>query len=274
MANQIFAGFVYTGAGVAVNGATVELFDRNTTTPVRASTTTNASGYWTISHATEGRFDVRITNGTSIAFLKYDDQLQVESIETAVLRVRNPADTFDYDIVPSAITADRQLNLPLITATKTLLVSATVAEVNTGTNDDVGVTPDNLAGSVFGEVVVQMVVFDFATEVATGDGKFYLHIDNKLAGMDLVRVHGEAITAGTTGTMDVQIANVDAAVDMLSTKLTWDSTETGTDTAVTAAVINTLNDDVQLNEVLRVDVDAVQTTKAKGMIITLVFRLP
>jgi len=257
-----------------VVGATVDAFDRNTTTPNRGTTTTSSTGYWTLSIATQGRYDIRITNGTSITFLKYDDEFQIERIETANLLVRNPADTFKYDIVPSAITADRQLNLPLITATKTLLVSATVAEVNTGTNDDVGVTPDNLAGSVMGEAVVQMVVFDFATNVATGDGKFYFHIDNKLAGMDLVRVHAEVITTGTTGTMDIQIANVDAVVDMLSTKLTIDSAESGSDTALTAAVINTLNDDVQLNEVLRVDVDAIHTTAAKGLIVTLVFRLP
>ena len=122
MANQLFAGFVYTGAGVAVVGATVDLLDRNTTTPILATTTTNASGYWTISHATEGRFDVRITNSSSVTFLKYDDQLQIEGLEVAILRVRNPADTFDYDIVAAAITADRQLNLPLITATDTLAV--------------------------------------------------------------------------------------------------------------------------------------------------------
>lgn len=129
MANQLFAGFLYTAAGAAVNGATVDLFDRNTTTPVRATTTTNTSGYWAISHVTEGRFDVRITNGTSISFIKYDDSFQVETIETAVLRVRNPADTFDYDIVPAAITADRQLNLPLIAATDTLMTLGLAATV-------------------------------------------------------------------------------------------------------------------------------------------------
>ena len=124
MANQLFAGFVYTGAGVAVVGATVDLLARNTTTPVLATTTTDASGYWAISHATEGRFDVRITNGTSISFLKYDDSIQIEGMEVAVLRVRNPADTFDYDIVPAAIVADRQLTLPLLTGTDTLVVEA------------------------------------------------------------------------------------------------------------------------------------------------------
>ena len=127
MANQLFAGFVRTGAGVAVQNATVELFDRNTTTPVRASTTTDANGYWAISHATEGRFDVRITNGLSISFLSYDDSFQVESIETATLRVRNPADTFDLDLVVPAITADRQLNFPLITGTDTLVAESLAA---------------------------------------------------------------------------------------------------------------------------------------------------
>ena len=46
--------------------------------------------------------------------------MQFSAIEVQTLRVRNPAFTFDYDIVPAAITADRQLNLPLITGTDTL----------------------------------------------------------------------------------------------------------------------------------------------------------
>ena len=61
---------------------------------------------------------------------------------------------------------------------------------------------------------------------------------------------------------------------MLSTKLTIDSAETGSDTAATPAVIDTSNDDVSENDLLRVDVDAVQTTAAKGLWITLGFQLP
>ncbi len=132
MANQLFAGFLYNNAGTAVNGATVELFDRNTTTPVRATTNTDSNGYWSISHATEGRFDVRITNGSSVRFLKYDDEIQLNSLEVANLRVRNPADTFEYDIVPAAIAADRQLNLPLITATGTLIATPSVEDLDMG----------------------------------------------------------------------------------------------------------------------------------------------
>lgn len=120
----------------------------------------------------------------------------------------------------------------------------------------------------------QFVVYDFATDNATGDGKFYFHIPSVLNGMNLVGVHAEVITAGTTGTEDIQIHNVTGAADMLSTKLTIDSGETGSDTAATPAVIDTANDDVATNDLLRVDIDAVQTTAAKGLIITLDFKLP
>lgn len=125
MAVQRFSGFVYTGAGVAVVGATIDIFARNTLTAqttVPATVTTDANGYFTATVAAETRCDVRITNGSSIAWLKYDDEIQIEGIEVAVLRLRNPADTFDYDIVPAAIVADRQLTLPLTTATETLAV--------------------------------------------------------------------------------------------------------------------------------------------------------
>jgi len=151
---------------------------------------------------------------------------------------------------------------------------ATTAETNTGTDTGRVITPDGLAGSVHGEKVVQMVVFDFATDVATGDGKFYFHVPSSLNGMNLVAVHAEVITAGTTGTTDIQIANATQATDILSTKLTIDSGETGSDTAAAAAVIDAAQDDMQTNDVLRVDVDAVSTTAPKGLIVTLTFRLP
>jgi len=121
---------------------------------------------------------------------------------------------------------------------------------------------------------IQMVLFDFTTDVATGDGKFFFHIDPSLDGNDLIDVHAEVITAGTTGTTDIQINNVTQAADMLSTKLTIDSAETGSDTAATPAVIDTANDDVAENDLIRIDVDAISTTAPKGLIITLGFRTP
>jgi hypothetical protein len=63
-------------------------------------------------------------------------------------------------------------------------------------------------------------------------------------------------------------------VDMLSTNLTIDSNENKSSTAAAAAVIDTANDDVSTGQVIRVDVDAIHTTPAKGLLITLVFQLP
>ncbi len=118
---------------------------------------------------------------------------------------------------------------------------------------------------------VSIQVFAGTTDWTTGDGKFYFTIPPELNGMVLNRVHARAITAGTTGTSDIQIANVTDSVDILSTKLTIDSAETGSDTAATPAVINTLNDDMATNDLIRIDIDAVSTTAPKGLILTLTF---
>ena len=123
---------------------------------------------------------------------------------------------------------------------------------------------------------IQVKVFDFGTDVTTGDGKYYIHIPEGLNDHFLAEVHAEHITAGdedNTKTTDIQIANATQGVDMLSTKLTIDEDETGSDTAATAVVINAANDNVTENDILRIDVDAVPTgTAPKGLIVTLGFR--
>lgn len=151
---------------------------------------------------------------------------------------------------------------------------ATVAEVDTGTDTGRTITPDALAGANIGIRYVQIRVFEAATDTATGDGKATFKVPSGLDGMNLISVDAEVDTAGTTGTTDIQIHNVDNALDMLSTKLTIDSAETGSDTAATPAVINTSNDHINTNDIIRIDVDAVSTTAAKGLLITLGFQLP
>lgn len=106
----------------------------------------------------------------------------------------------------------------------------------------------------------------------TGDGKHKFHVPPDLNGLDLVYVHAFVDTAGTTGTMDIQLYNVTQAADMLTTKLTIDSGETGSDTAATPAVIDTANDDIATNDIIRIDIDAVHTTVALGLVVTLGFR--
>ena len=151
--------------------------------------------------------------------------------------------------------------------------------INKATFDASGLTaprsfalPD-VAGTVAlaRNAVIEAVVFGFTTNVATGDGAAYAVIPIALNGLNLVRVHARVITAGTTGITDVQIHNVTQVADMLSTKITIDSGETGSDTAATAAVIDTGNDDVATNDLLRIDVDAVSSTPPAGLLVTLEF---
>jgi hypothetical protein len=151
---------------------------------------------------------------------------------------------------------------------------ATSAETTTGTDTGRAVTPDGLAGSDYGKRIVGIQVVDAGTDVATGDGKAFFRVPSALNGYNLVGVAMNVYTAGTTGTMDVQIRNVTDAVDMLSTKLTIDSTETDSSTAATPAVIDTTKDDVATGDKIAIDVDAVQTTKAKGLYVELIFQLP
>ena len=128
------------------------------------------------------------------------------------------------------------------------------------------------------------VVFDFATDVATGTGKFYFVIPPELNGMNMVAVSAQVVTNGTTNVTNVDLHRCVAAAsgaacsstvaDMLSTNITIDSGENSTATAATAAVIDANCDDVATGQIIRVDVDAKSTTAPKGLIVTLEFQLP
>lgn len=122
--------------------------------------------------------------------------------------------------------------------------------------------------------VLEVAVVAPGTDVAIGDGKAMFEVPEELNGMDLIGCGAFVYTAGTTGTMDIQIRNVTQAADMLTTKITIDSTETSSRTAATAPVIDTANDDVATGDIIAIDVDAVQTTKAKGLSVWLRFALP
>ena len=118
---------------------------------------------------------------------------------------------------------------------------------------------------------VVMVVIDYTTSCTTGDGKAYFRIPDLLNSMILSTVAACCVTAGTTGTMDIMIRNVTDVVDMLTTKITIDSTETDSSTAATPAVIDTAHDDVATGDLLAVDIDAVHTTAAKGLLVSMTF---
>lgn len=162
---------------------------------------------------------------------------------------------------------------------------AVASEVNTGTSTILAVTPDALAGSVFGQVEVQMVLFDFTTAVATGDGAFFFHIasGSKLIGMDLIDAVAAVITVSSSGLPTVDIARCapvatgnpcsGTVADTLTVNLTIDVNEDSSDTATTGITINTAADDVIVDQTWRLDVD-VAGTGTQGLIVTLIFQLP
>lgn len=155
---------------------------------------------------------------------------------------------------------------------------ATAAETTTGTDTARAITPDSLAGSVYGQEVVELLCFDALQTCTTGDsaGALFYRVPAKLNGWNLVSVAAAVNTAGTTNTMDIQLRRVRAATpaDMLSTKITIDTTEIDSKDAAVPAVINGTNDDVATGDLIYVDVDAVHTTPATGLIVSLTFQLP
>ncbi len=117
--------------------------------------------------------------------------------------------------------------------------------------------------------------------MATGDDQsFFVTPGNfggvgGLGGMDLVYVHAHLITVGTTGTANIQIRNqTQSNVNMLSTAITIDTIERGSDSAATPPVIDTDNDDVADFDILAFDVDGIHTTPGQGLIVTLGFQIP
>lgn len=159
------------------------------------------------------------------------------------------------------------------TTSKGISELATAAEIDTGTDTGRTITPDALAGSKYGKVPVTFPS-NVSKATETGDGWSYFHIPEQLNGFNLVDLEAFVVTAGTTGTTDIQVHNVTDAVDMLTTKLTIDSTETNSSTAAIPAVINAATDDVATGDVLRIDIDAVSTTPAQGLVVILYFQLP
>ena len=114
-------------------------------------------------------------------------------------------------------------------------------------------------------------IYREASAISAGDGAMFIAIPNTLNGKDLISCGGHLYTAATSGVVEVMLHNVESAVDILSSKLTWDTTEKDTSTAASQAVIDTNNDNVLVGESIRVDIDSA-ASGAKGMELRLTFQ--
>lgn len=120
-------------------------------------------------------------------------------------------------------------------------------------------------------VTVQLFTSDTDVETGNGAGSTLYRVPSELSDRELSAVAACVATAGTTGTLDIQIHNITQAVDMLSTVLSIDSGELDSKDAATPAVIDTNNNSVSTGDQLRFDIDAVPTTAPKGCWIELQF---
>ena len=90
MALIYHSGYVFKDDGTAVEGATVQLFQTDSTTLVTlsdgssTSTTTSSSGYYSLSVTEVGAtssYDVKITSGSSVRYRRGNDRLQLEELD-------------------------------------------------------------------------------------------------------------------------------------------------------------------------------------------------
>ena len=186
--------------------------------------------------------------------------------------VQDTTGDHQYVLAVSELTADRIVTLPLLTGNDTFMFKdfhkASTAEINTGTEDNKYITPDQLAGSNAFTKTVQQICVDFETELAVADGVGYIIIPAECNGMNLISARADVITAGTTNASTFNIYNVTDGTTMLSSAISIASGATsGTGT------VGTAHDDVVTGDLIRIDCKTLSTTPPKGLIVTLAFRL-
>lgn len=123
---------------------------------------------------------------------------------------------------------------------------------------------------------VTMKIGNSSTAITTGDGKDYWRVPALLNGWRITGVAAHMVhNNSASGTIvTIQIANVDGAVDVLTTKLTIDNSEADSSTAATPAVINTSNATVTTGQMLRVDFDAIGSGPSTEVQVELIFSPP
>lgn len=117
----------------------------------------------------------------------------------------------------------------------------------------------------------QVYIIEAETDCEVKEGSYYFRVPSKLNGRKLVGISACCITAGTTGTMTIQIRNVNTAHNLLSTVLSIDSGEKDSITAATQPVINTSYNTISTGDQLRIDILTIHSTAAKGLILDLSF---
>ncbi len=180
--------------------------------------------------------------------------------------------------VPSthAGTAHHSAESAASTSAQGIVELSIASENDTGTDATRAVTPDSLAGSIHGHKQIYIVVIANDTVLTTGDSKHTITIPSEFNGMNLIDADIVVYGSSSSGLPTVQLHNLDydgGASDMLSTRMTIDTSELSSYTATTAPVIDGDKDDVATGDRIRIDVD-VAGTGTDGLDVILVFGTP
>jgi hypothetical protein len=177
---------------------------------------------------------------------------------TGVLRADSGVVSTDTDITD------------LVNASSTTLAGkvelATTAEIDTGTDSTRAIPVDQFVASARNVRYVYYRIVEATTDTAiatTKGGDFECPFTGTIT-----EVGAYVDTAGTTNLTTVDINKNGTTI--ISTKITIDSTEKSSRTAATPAVISVSS--ITAGDLLTFDIDAVQTTAAKGLTVRIGIR--
>jgi len=160
--------------------------------------------------------------------------------------------------VTGTITGDITANLPSGTVSSSAQLPS-------------GIVSSSAQTLAFTSSSLSIFVVPSGSSLTVGDGQAYFTIPANVTGKNLVKVAAKLITSGSGSTTDIQIRNVTDSVDMLSTKITIDSEEYGSETAADPPVIDGAADDVVEYDLIAIDIDVVPTTPPTGLVVSLTF---
>ena len=107
-------------------------------------------------------------------------------------------------------------------------------------------------------------------ELYVGDGIARMVVPSTLDGLSLNSIGAHVFTAGSSGSNTIMLYNESKSVDILTTGVIIEVSETDSSTSGTPPLISS-NNTVNTADVLRIDVDTI-STGAKGLEVRMVFK--
>ena len=126
------------------------------------------------------------------------------------------------------------------------------------------------SNSSFVERALAMKAIPDTLELYVGDGIARIVVPSTLDGLKLNSIGAHVFTAGSSGSNTIMLYNESKSVDILTTGVIIEESETDSSTSGTPPLISS-NNTVNTADVLRIDVDTI-STGAKGLEVRMVFK--